>query len=864
MHSLLRRQLRRHLGTTEIPEELAVLLEAVDEAYREFDSDRRMLERSLELSSRELLQANSDMRAIFSAFPDLFFRLDNEGVILDCKGGREEEFSLPPEKLLGKRIQDVPIKSVGRAFENAIQEVRENREPVSIEYTMWLDGEAAFYEARLVPVLEEQLLAIVRNITERKNAEDEIVRQREFLHQVIDLNPSFIFAKDRPGRFTLVNQAVADAYGTTVENLTGKTDADFNANRDEVARFRRDDLEVMNTKREKLIPLERITDASGRVRLLQTLKRPIIAADGRAEMVLGVSTDITELKQAEESLRRRSEQLRKKQVALQELALMSSPDLAAALDKITEVVARTLEVERVGVWLYGEDRTSIVLRHLCQSGRASEERGTSLTASQYPRYFKALSGSRTIAANDARQDPRTSEFTEGYLEPLGITSMLDVAIRVHGTVVGVVCHEHVGPRREWTLEEQDFAASIADFLSVSVEADKSRQLEHRLRHSQKMQAIGMLAGGIAHDFNNLLNVIMGYGDLAHKKLTPDHPASNHLVKVNSAASRAAELTRKLLTFSRRQVLKTEPTDVNGLLDEFTKLLDRIVGEDIEVIIQKSDEPVVVNADRVQLDQVLLNLCTNARQGMPKGGTLTLEVRRVELSHDMADEQGLGLSGPYVQLDVSDTGVGMSDEVLARLWEPFYTTKNSGTGLGLSMVYGIVEQHHGLITVESHLGRGSTFHVFLPVADAATASDSIDFETDHIAGRQGTVLVAEDEPMLRDLVAPSLDDLGYEVITAENGEQAISEFEARKDEIALAVLDVVMPKVSGPEAFKRMKTLKPDFKAIFASGYAPEGTHLSEVLEQEGVAFMPKPFRLELLAAKIREVLESDPPADANE
>ena len=473
----------------------------------------------------------------------------------------------------------------------------------------------------------------------------------------------------------------------------------------------------MNTLRPKLIEKEPVTSPDGGTRWFQTIKIPIVSPDGRANAVLGVAADITARKEAEDRLERRSEQLRAHHAALRALALSSPADLKTGLERILETASRTLNVARTGVWLLDAERGVLTAECVFDRGRLSDEPTRVFPKRDFPAYFRALAEERTVAAQDARDDPRTRELAATYLEPLGITSMLDVTILSHGTVIGVVCHEHRGPLRDWTIEEQDFAASIADIVLLALEGSKRLALEEQLRHAQKMEAIGLLAGGISHDFNNLLNIILGHGELAAKQLPAGHPATPHLDNIMTACSRAAALVRKILTFSRGRILRVEPVEFGGVLREFSTLLTRVLGEDVELQVTVADEPMIVEADRTQMEQILLNLCTNARQAMPQGGRLVLDARPVE---------GEGGSGPQVHLRVTDSGHGIDEATMSRLWEPFFTTKADGTGLGLSMVYGITRQHGGILRAESRVGHGSTFHVLLPlrqepVADTPVAS-----------------------------------------------------------------------------------------------------------------------------------------------
>lgn len=803
MHSLLLRQLKRHFGAAApVPSPLVGFVDSIQEAYSAFDADRLMLERSLELSSTELLQSNADMRAILQSFPDLFFRLDAEGSILDVKGDAAD-LLLPPQEYLGKRFAQIPHEPAFRALRAAIQQVRTSASMQCIEYPLTIRGRERFFEARIVPLIDDQIIVIVRNITDQTlaqrelagslsllsatlestadgilvvgrasqvvhcnrkfqelwgvacdahNSEDralfvaavtsqltepdtflrkfeelnvnsraesldsielkdgrifegysqpqtiaglvvgtvwsfrditakrrsaeELATQRSFLRQVIDLDPNFVFAKDRLGRFTLVNQAFAEAYGTNVEALVGKTDADFNSNSVEVEHFRRDDLETMDSLKEKIILEESLTDASGATRWLHTIKRPIISPNGRADQILGVSADITE----------------------------------------------------------------------------------------------------------------------------------------------------------------------------------RRNLEGQLLQSQKMEAVGLLAGGVAHDFNNLLGVITGYAELSATKLPVDSPAQKDLSQILAAGLRAAELTRKLLAFSRRQILQVELFDVNKVLEDFSTMIARILGEDVEVRMQRIAEVLQVRADPGQIEQVLLNLCTNARHAMPLGGHLLIESCRIRLDDDAAGSQPGAHAGDYVKLSVTDSGVGMDAKTLARIFEPFFTTKAEGTGLGLATVYGIVQQHGGFVRVRSEPGRGTTFDVCLPLEEVQIENRRDNATVAPAPGIE-TILIVEDEPLLRELVAMSLSDLGYQVLKAGGGEEALKVFEERYREISIVILDVVMPKLSGPAVYARMKMLDPGVQVIFVSGYAPESLGLDEIVRRDGLAFVPKPFSPRALAVKIRTILD---------
>jgi two-component system, cell cycle sensor histidine kinase and response regulator CckA len=395
------------------------------------------------------------------------------------------------------------------------------------------------------------------------------------------------------------------------------------------------------------------------------------------------------------------------------------------------------------------------------------------------------------------------------------------------------------------LEVPSVAALVSNYRDVTARV----RLEEQLRQSQKMEAIGLLAGGVAHDFNNLLTVIIGFAESAGLTLGADHPATEDLAKVTEAARSAADLTSKLLAFSRRQILRFEVFDVRDLLRSFGGLLERIVGEDVVVEIVDPTDPLPVEGDPVQLQQVLLNLSTNARQAMPAGGRLRIEARRIHTPTD-----GAGPPRERLELTVADTGIGMEEATRTRAFEPFFTTRPGGTGLGLSVVFGVVKGHRGSIEIESARGVGTTVRVELPLHGSAVKRRLTPTPAPEPGGTE-TLLLAEDEPPVRELVARILRRLGYEVLVAADGEEAAQLFAREADRISLVVLDVIMPRLGGQQALARMRALRPDIKALFVSGYAPEATGIGDLLAGGRVAVVHKPFLAVELATKVRHLLD---------
>jgi PAS domain S-box-containing protein len=397
-----------------------------------------------------------------------------------------------------------------------------------------------------------------------------------------------------------------------------------------------------------------------------------------------------------------------------------------------------------------------------------------------------------------------------------------------------------------------------------------RQSEEQLRQAQKMDAVGKLAGGIAHDFNNLLMVIRGDSDLMLRRLAAGHPLRQNAEGIREAADQAATLTRQLLAFSRKQVVAPRLVDLNGIVASIHAMLQRLLGETINLVTVTAPDLGGVKADPGQMEQMILNLCVNARDAMPDGGRLTVRTANVELDEAAARRWSDAKPGPYVMLEVSDTGGGMDAETRSRLFEPFFTTKEQGkgTGLGLSTVYGTVQQSGGHISVESEPGRGSTFTVYLPrVAPTLGASEprrpaetpaappgGPAGETRLTPGRGETILLVEDAQRVRAVVREILEMSGYAVLEARHGAEALEVSNQHAGPIHLLVTDVVMPQMSGRELAQRLATLRPDVKVLYMSGYTDDAIVRHGVLAS-GIAFLSKPFTPDALALKVREVLD---------
>jgi PAS domain S-box-containing protein len=398
---------------------------------------------------------------------------------------------------------------------------------------------------------------------------------------------------------------------------------------------------------------------------------------------------------------------------------------------------------------------------------------------------------------------------------------------------------------------------FAGVMCLAQDVTERKRLEEQFRQAQKMEAVGALAGGVAHEFNNLLQAICGYTKLAIDGLSPDEQRYQDLQLVLTSADRATVLTRQLLSFGRRQVLQRTHIDPNQAVADLLKMLRPVIGENIDVHTQLSPSVSSIYADPGQLQQVLLNLCINARDAMPRGGRLIIRSRNVSLSESFCAGHRGSRPGPHVLLSVADTGCGMSADVKARIFEPFFTTKElgKGTGLGLAMVYAMVEQHEGIISVYSEPNLGTAFKIYLPARDAADSTNADGPLSDTTRRGTETILIAEDESMVRELAVRILTQAGYSVLVAGDGMEAVEIFEDNADRISLVLLDAVMPRLTGHEAYDQIKFRKPDLPVVFCSGHDPE-TRQVKLLVDAGVQIVQKPFDSNVLLRVIREMLDA--------
>ena len=462
-------------------------------------------------------------------------------------------------------------------------------------------------------------------------------------------------------------------------------------------------------------------------------------------------------------------------------------------------------------------------------------------------------------------------LSDAKMPRFSAAAALEVLQRAEADLPFIVVSGHIGEEQAVALMKtgaHDYVdkGNLSRLLPVvrrelqeaAVRKERNR-LEARLRQAEKMEYVGQLAGGIAHDFNNLLTVVTGYAGLILTRLGADDPVRADVELIRQAGKKAAHLTRQLLAFGRRQILRPRVLDLNQVVSDFEGFLRRTIPENVEILTDFDPELGSVRADPGQIEQVLLNLAINARDAMPTGGKLTIETSNVELDGTYGapeDSRSVVTPGPYVMMAVTDTGKGMDEGVMSQLFEPFFTTKEKreGTGLGLATTYGIVRQSGGHIWAYSEPGKGATFKVYLPRIEEAIAAPGPDDSTVASTGGSEWLLVVEDNEMVRGLAVRALEDYGYRVLSAEHPEEALKVCADHEGRIDLLVTDVVMPGHSGVELAARIEEMRPDIKTLYISGYAYTGLLRAGQTEAD-IEFLSKPFSAAALARKVREVLD---------
>ncbi|MBN1217818.1 MAG: response regulator [Anaerolineae bacterium] len=587
--------------------------------------------------------------------------------------------------------------------------------------------------------------------------------------------------------------------------------------------------------------------------------RVVQDAQGEVLFCEGMVQDISERKQAEEEIYRRNRELALLNRVIG--ATATSSDTVAILNTVCRELALAFEVPHATATLLNQDQS---LGTVVADYRAKDEPtflNENIPVENNPIIQYLLTHKTPLVAEDAQNDLRLASMYD-LLRRLHTASALILPLVVEQEMIGSLNIATVEPR-SFSDEEVSLAQRVAEQVTgtlLRIRLDEQhRQLEDQLRQSQKMEAIGRLAGGMAHDFNNLLTVITGYSELLlYRHMAKNDPQYRDVEQIRKAGERASTLTRQLLAFSRQQVIQPEVLDLNTVITDLSRMLRRLVSEDIELITHLDSSSGHVKADIGQMEQVIMNLVVNAADAMPQGGKLTIKTSRVDVDEDYASRH-IGLKpGAYVMLTISDTGVGMDKETQLHIFEPFFTTKEKGkgTGLGLATVYGIVQQNEGYISVNSQLGQGTTFRIYLPrLRQAAESASQSQTPAESKRGTE-TILLVEDEEMVRELARHVLLQDGYQILEAHNGREALKISEQYDAPIHLLLTDVVMPGgLDGQKVAQQLLAIHPEIKVLYMSGYVDEAVAQYGIIDS-GATFLQKPFSPVTLSLRVREILDA--------
>jgi two-component system cell cycle sensor histidine kinase/response regulator CckA len=770
-------------------------------------------------TEERLRQSEEKYRNILENIEDGYYEEDLAGNFVFFNEAMCRIYGYPKEELLGLNYKEYTDKETAEKLFKVFNEMYRTGNPCK-EYTYALtrkDGVKRYIEASASLRRDPSgkpigFRGVVRDVTERERAEEALRQSEEKYRTILENMQEAYYELDLAGHFTFVNDALCKHLGYTKEELIGTHSRQY---QDETTAKKIYQIfnEVYRTG-ESLKALEseyvRKDGTKGTYELSASLVRD---SEGKPIGFRGVSRDITERKQAEEALQRSEERYRTIIENIQDGYFEN--DLAGNFTFANDIICRNLGYTR-------EESIGLNYRQYTDEENAKE---------LYRHYSELYRTGQPI-----------KPFEAGYVRKDGGKLAAEISVSLIRDSEG----KPIG-----------FRGISRDITERKQAEEEKLSLQEQLRQSQKMEAIGQLAGGVAHDFNNLLTVIKGYSQISLLDLKENDPLRGNIQEIEKATQRATDLTRQLLAFSRRQILDFKVVDLNILIKNLDKMLRRIIGEDIELVTRLSDDLGKVKIDPSQIEQVIFNLAVNARDAMPSGGKLTIETANVDLDEEYAHAHVAVTPGRYVRLSASDTGVGMTREVKEKVFEPFFTTKEKGkgTGLGLSMVYGIVKQSNGNIWVYSEPNRGTTFRIYFPRTEEEADTLHEREEKDFFPGGTETVLLAEDDELVRDLANRLLKQQGYKVLEAANGQEALRVAKEHVGEtIHLLLADIVMPQMGGKELADWLKISRPNMKVLFTSGYADNAIVHHGVLNP-GTHFLQKPFSLKTLSQKVREVLD---------
>jgi two-component system cell cycle sensor histidine kinase/response regulator CckA len=761
--------------------------------------------------AEELQRPEQKFKDLIEITTDWVWEVNAQGVYTYASPKVKDLLGYEPAEVLGKTPFDLMPEEEAEKIRKFFNEKIAIKEPFYGLENMnrHKDGHLVVLETNGIPVFDQNgkltgYRGIDRNITERKHMIEALRESEEKFRAISNTAVDAILVMDNDGKISYWNPAAEKMFGYKSEEATGKELHLFLAPAKYHAAYKKGFSSFKETGQG---PAVGATSEFFAIRKDGT-EFPIEVSTSAIQIkgkwhAVGIIRDVTERMQAEKALRESEQNYRALFEESKDVIYISTPE-----DKF-------LDINPAGIELFG-----------------------------YPSKEELL---QINIAKDLYADPGDREMLLQMLANQGYVKDYKVAFkRKDGEQLTVLLT---------STAVRDEKGEIIAYRGIIKDITEWQRLERQLLQAQKMEAIGTLTGGIAHDFNNILTAIIGFGTLLQMEMNKDDSMRTYVTPILISAQRAANLTQGLLAFSRRQIISPKSVNLHEIIQGVEKILSRIIGEDIKLSTVFINKDLTVMADTGQIEQVLMNLATNARDAMPDGGSLTIRTEIVKIGYEFIKAHGYGRPGSYALIIVEDTGQGMAENTKERIFEPFYTTKEvgKGTGLGLSMVYGIIKQHDGYINVYSEPGKGTIFKIYLPLIKSKVEEAKAE---DYPIIKRGieTVLIAEDDAQVRELIKEVLEGFGYKVVEAEDGEDAIRVFNKNKNRIQLLILDVIMPKRNGKEVYDEIKKVRPDIKTIFTSGYNADIIHKKGILE-ERLNVISKPITPDELLRKVREVLD---------